>query len=240
MKNCGICNIALSFGNTPVLGAGKIMTGEILCLNCFRKVIKIDAGMNVKKHTLDQIKELLQEKEQKNSIVEDQLKELGISKQSRYWGRREISELESILISDEKLFALTQGTYNNGNGILVGTNKRLIFIDKGLIFGLKIEDFGLDKITSIQYESGLLLASIKILASGNIAKIENVDKAEAKDFCEKARIKLSEIKNSEPIQIIQNNQIDVADQLLKLSKLKEQGILTEDEFLQQKNKLLNL
>ncbi len=86
----------------------------------------------------------------------------------------------------------------------------------------------------------LLLASIKILASGNIAKIENISKTEAKDFSEKVREKLSEPKNNEQqVSIVQNIQIDIADQIVKLADLKEKGILTQDEFDQQKQKLLN-
>jgi hypothetical protein len=65
-------------------------------------------------------------------------------------GRKEIKELPSILWEDECVEQIIQGTYNNGNGILVATNKRLVFVDKGIIFGLKVEDFPYDKITSIQ------------------------------------------------------------------------------------------
>lgn len=240
MINCGYCNIELKFSNTPVLGAGKTKNGEVLCMKCFGNITKTKRGINVKKYSIQEISEMLQEKAQKKSNIEEQIRDLGTSNFSKFWGRREISELEKILSEQEKIFALAQGTYNKGNGILVATNRRLIFIDKGLVFGLKVEDFGLDKITSIQYESGLLFATIKILASGNVAKIENVQKPEGKEFCEKVRIKLSEPKNSEPVHIVQNNQLDIADQLMKLANLKEQGILTEEEFLQQKIKLLNL
>ena len=41
-------------------------------------------------------------------------------------------------------------------------------------------------------------------------------------------------------QAINPQPIDIADQLERLAKLKTQGILSEEEFLQQKNKLLTL
>jgi hypothetical protein len=41
-------------------------------------------------------------------------------------------------------------------------------------------------------------------------------------------------------QIVRQSNLNVADELMKLAKLKEQGILTEAEFAQQKEKLLNL
>ena len=34
--------------------------------------------------------------------------------------------------------------------------------------------------------------------------------------------------------------LSITDELFKLNKLKEQNIITEEEFIQQKNKILNL
>lgn len=95
----------------------------------------------------------------------------------------------------------------------------------------------MDKITSIQYETGLLLGEIKIHTSGNIAKIDNVEKANARAFAEFVRNKLSQPKETTTVI---NNQPNVLDQLEKLAKLKEKGILTQEEFEIQKKKLLDL
>ena len=85
---------------------------------------------------------------------------------SKLLGRKEIKELPNILWEDEIVEKMVQGQYNTGIGILVATNKRLLFVDKGLIYGLHVEDFPYDKITSIQYKTGLLYGEIKIFASG--------------------------------------------------------------------------
>lgn len=79
-------------------------------------------------------------------------------------------------MNDENVYNLIQGIYNNGIGIFAATNKRLIFIDKGLMYGLKVEDFHYDKISSIQYLAGLLLGKLLIFVSGNKEVIDNVDK----------------------------------------------------------------
>ena len=105
-----------------------------------------------------------------------------------------------------------------------------------MLYGLKVEDFPLDKITSIQYETGLLLGGIKIHTSGNIAKIENVEKASARSFAEFVRDKLSQPKENTTTTII--SEPNVLDQLEKLAKLKENGILSDEEFNEQKKKLL--
>ncbi len=246
MANCAICSTELKFMNTPVLGAGKLSNGEMMCSKCFLKLNNVNPrfATGSKNYTPEQIKEMLQPAGGSASPdrIQEQLMKIGISKSSSpaIWGRREIAELPAIIQEDEEMFGLVQGVYNGGQGILVATNKRLLFIDKGLIYGLKVEDFGLDKITSVQYESGLLFADIKIMASGNIAKIQNVEKNSGRIFSEKVRAKLSEPKASAaPVTVVQQ-QVDVADQLGKLAALKDQGILTQEEFDAQKKKLLGL
>ena len=64
---------------------------------------------------------------------------------SVFFGKREIKELPDILMEGEKSENMIQGTLENGSGILVCTNKRVIFIDKGLLSGLKVVDYPFDK-----------------------------------------------------------------------------------------------
>jgi len=162
---------------------------------------------------------------------------------SKFLGKREIKELPAILWEDENVENLIAGTYNNGNGILVATNKRLVFIDKGLVFGLKVEDFPYDKISSIQYSTGVLLGKLTIFASGNKAIIDNVDKQLVRIFGDFVRNKISSKEgdnktSTATTSIDMNSQDDIVTKLERLAKLKDQGILTEAEFIQQKLKLL--
>lgn len=167
--------------------------------------------------------------------IEMQIKNLDGA--SKLFGRKEIKELPNILWEDERVEKIVQGFYNNGTGILVATNKRLIFVDKGLLFGIKVEDFPYEKISSIQYSTGMLLGDVTIFTSGNKAKIENIDKKQARDFGDYVRARITGTKGHASFQ---NNdvQADVVSQLERLAKLKEQGILTENEFTEQKRRIL--
>jgi len=165
--------------------------------------------------------------------VNNQIK--GLSGLQKYLGRKEIKELPNILWPDEKIENLVQGTYANGNGILVATTKRLVFVNKGLMFGLKVEDFPYEKISSVQYETGLVFGKLTIFASGNKAMIENMDKASTRTFGDWLRSRIT--KKEEPIQQA-NAGDDKITQLERLGKLKEQGILTESEFNAQKKAIL--
>lgn len=161
---------------------------------------------------------------------------------SKFFGKKEIKELPNILWEDEKLEKLVQGFYTKGNGVLVATNKRLIFIDKGLLYGVRVEDFPYDKISSIQYSTGMVLGKITIFTSGNNAVIEQIDKSQVKIFAEYVRARISGVKEHASLPTSTNEQIDddFINKLERLAKLKEQGILTEEEFTQQKNRILNL
>lgn len=243
MEACILCSTKLTFTNTPTFGAGKLLDGGRLCTKCFSSVNKVNPNFafNLKKHTLSEVQELLSEKirvpSENNSrldLIKEEIKKLNLSNTSTFFGRKEINELPNILAIDEKIDNVVQGTYNGGMGILVSTNRRLVFIDKGLVYGLKVEDFPLDKITSIQYETGILMGKIKIHTSGNIAEIENIEKASTRSFSEFVRNKLSQPTKSET----NNSQPDILTQIEKLGKLKESGIITEDEFIEQKKKLL--
>lgn len=244
MSNCSVCSVKLKFMNTPTFGAGKLNDGSVICTSCYKKINKINPSIafKLKKHSLTDIQNILQEKEETDSSkneklneIKAEIKSLNLSNVSTFFGRKEINELPQILAENEKIDHIIQGTYNNGNGILVSTNRRLVFIDKGMIYGLKVEDFPLEKISSIQYETGLILGKVKIHTSGNIASIDNVEKASSRIFAEFVRNKLS--KPKEPIA--QNSQEpNVLEQIEKLGKLKDSGILTEAEFSEQKAKLL--
>jgi len=173
--------------------------------------------------------------------IQSQIKNLGGFES--FLGRKEIKELPSILWEDECVENIIQGTYNNGNGILVATNRRLVFVDKGFLFGLKVEDFPYDKISSIQYETGILMGKLTIFTSGNKAIIDNVIKAKVRVFGDSVRAKISapkEIASQIAPIVVSQQPIDIADQLERLAKLKEQGILTDEEFAQQKKKILGI
>jgi len=122
------------------------------------------------------------------------------------------------------------------NGVLVLTSKRVLFYHKKLIGGYQSEEYPLNRISSINFNSGLLGGSIKIHASGNDLEMGWIPKDEGvEDFVKNVKMYMDEPTTDTPA-----GQSDIADQLKKLADLKEQGILTEDEFAAQKAKLLDM
>lgn len=179
------------------------------------------------------------------SLEEIKLQIKSLDKVSKYLGKREIKQLPDILWEDEKVESIVQGMYSKGLGILVATNKRLVFVDKGMIYGLTVETFPYKNISSIQYSTGLLYGKLTIFSSGNKSEIDNVGKKEVRLFSEFVRNKLSSL--DEPLE--NRNKMDdhgsynsspgKITQLERLAELKEKGILSEEEFAAEKEKILN-
>ena len=159
---------------------------------------------------------------------------------SKLLARGEIKELPNILWGDETVENMVQGYYSNGNGILVATNRRLVFVYKKFLGGVKVEDFPYDKISSIQYETGMVLGKITIFTSGNKADITQIEKKQTRDFCEsvRARISATAAPGKAPSATASIRDDDVLVKLERLMKLKEQGGLDEQEFQDQKRRIL--
>jgi hypothetical protein len=159
-----------------------------------------------------------------------------------FLGRKEVKQLPTILWEDEKVEHIIRGFYASGTGILIATNKRLVFVDKG-ITKLRVEDFPYDKITSIQYNLGIAGGTLTIFASGNKADIQHVPKDQCKAFGDFVRARITSVaphaSRSEEARPIQSDGSDVVDRLERLARLREQGVLSDAEFETQKQKILN-
>ncbi|REC50413.1 PH domain-containing protein [Chryseobacterium pennipullorum] len=165
--------------------------------------------------------------------IKDELEQLDIN--PTIFARKEIRELPDILSEEEKIVYLVEGRSNTTQHhiILVATNRRLIFVDKEFMYGPKVQDFSYDKISSIQYETSLMLASIDIHTSDITVRIDGVGKYYAELFCEKVRDFMSRPKHYD-----KPSQPTLLDQLEQLGRLKEAGVVSEEEFNDQKKRLL--
>ncbi|NIF04924.1 hypothetical protein F3J23_05670 [Chryseobacterium sp. Tr-659] len=166
--------------------------------------------------------------------IKEELEKLDIN--PTIFARKEIHALPDILSADEKIVYLVEGRnkMTKHHIILAATDRRMIFVDKEFMYGLKVEDFSYSKISSIQYETALLLASIDIHVADDIVEIDGVGKYDAELFCARVRDFMSR-----PEEFFQNKpELTVLDQLEQLGRLKASGVLSEEEFNNQKKKLL--
>ena len=155
----------------------------------------------------------------------------------KWGGGREIKRLTSYLWEGETVDQMTTGAYGNGTGLVVLTDRRLLFVQDGLMSKTS-EDFPIDKVSSVQWTSGMLMGAIVIFASGNKAEIKNIVKDDGKEIVDKIRHRISS-----PIPAPAPTGSALADdpieQLRKLGELRDAGVVTPEEFEAKKTELLS-
>ena len=148
--------------------------------------------------------------------------------------KKEVSYLPEILNPDERVLGLISGFLDGNTWIIALTDRRVIFLDKGML-----RELPLDKINSISQKRGLLLGSITIQDGASAIKIENIDKGCIGSFVDSLNAAIDSYKfQSSPV--VQSSNVSGADEILKFKSLLDQGIITRDEFEIKKRQILGL
>lgn len=156
---------------------------------------------------------------------------------TKFGGRKELKKLDEYLWEDETVSRMATGLYAGKNGLLVLTDRRLIFLFHGWT-GQRNEDFPLDTITSISAGSGIAMGSITVFSGGAKAEIKNINKADAKALADEVRNRLATRGVRHTDAAPQAAPPDVLAQLKQLGELHEAGVLTSEEFEAKKAELL--
>ncbi len=121
-------------------------------------------------------------------------------------------------------------------GILLATDKRIIFYAKKLT-GFDIEVFPYSNISSIEAGKNMMGPYISFFASGNKARLKWIKKGDVSAFVSFAKESIGKKDSNNDTA---DNSNDSIDQLKKLAELKEQGIVTDEEFAAKKKQLLGI
>jgi Bacterial PH domain/Short C-terminal domain len=173
----------------------------------------------------------------------------------------EIEKIEKILNSDEKVLLVAResrlmpgGSALTPNSV-IATDRRVIIRDPYML-GLKSEliDIPYDVITSVKLQKGVFTSTILFKAPTMVNKsklglmdenisgeddqegvIEALPKDKAEELLEIIRRRMKATSTGEATSSIDT--ISIADEIEKLSKLKQKGILSESEFQKMKQQL---
>jgi len=151
------------------------------------------------------------------------------------WGtKKEVKELPNIIGDDEIITYATSGVYDGHTWLVVSTNKRIIFLDKGMLFGVNQIEVPLSKVNSIKYRKRFFLGEIEIWDGASMIKVTNILKRTLIPFVNAVNDSIEEFeKLQKPL-----NQSSVADEIIKFKKLMDEGVITQEEFSKKKNELL--
>lgn len=160
-------------------------------------------------------------------------KEIG---DDQFFTKKELNHLPQILADGEQILAFTSGLMDGDTWLITLTDRRIIFLDKGMIYGLKQTTIDLDKVNSVSGETGIFFGTIKVEDGAKERKIENVWKKTVVKFTNKARDAIEARKR--PQHAAAPKADDLVSKLERLAALKDKGILSQQEFDAQKTKLL--
>jgi hypothetical protein len=175
----------------------------------------------------------------------------------------EIEKIKNMLNPNEKvLLVARQSRFLPGGSaltpnVVIATDRRIIIRDPyDLGFRSEIVDIPYDVITSVKLMKGVLTSTILFKAPALVNKsklglldediageddqdgaIQALPKGDAEDLLEIIRRGIQGYnKRNEPM--VQVASMSIADEINKLSKLKDQGIITATEFEEMKNRLI--
>lgn len=170
--------------------------------------------------------------------VKDQLKNLD-SKRRRGVGK-ELKHLHEIINEGENILGHTRGFYDGNTWLICVTDRRLLFVDKGMVSGMKSSEIPLDSIGSVNYETKALGGNITVSAAGTDKHIGKMKKGDVKDIANLISEATAKMKQQHSAPAAAAAPVASAmDELKKLAELKEAGVLSEEEFNEQKQKLLD-
>ena len=166
--------------------------------------------------------------------------------------KKELEEIQKIanrIVRDEKvLFVARQSRFKPGGAkgtpaTLFVTSQRLIFRNPSMM-GMRehFSSVNYDKISSLDIEKGIFSSTLKIRAEGFAGDVDAIDKEKAEKILLYIQEKMDEATtsamHSQRDTHTSNLQLSAADELTKIARLKEQGILSEAEFNQMKQEIL--
>ena len=172
---------------------------------------------------------------------------------------KEIEKISDRLDDDEEVLEVAkQGRMNPGGAIttpntIFATDRRLIIRNPTMLGARQnVEYFDYDKITNIKLEKGIFSSTIVLSYPGmdklaglltwgreDDGEIKGLEKDKADNILHIVRNAIVEAKkeSQKPVQVVQ--QTSTADELAKLAKLKEDGILSDKEFDKMKKDLIS-
>jgi hypothetical protein len=169
-----------------------------------------------------------------------------------FYTRKEINYLPKVLGDDERILALTSGYMQNRTWLTVCTDRRILFIDRGMFFGVRQVQINLDRLQTIESDIGLVFGSIRVVDAGSAMSIGLVLRSTIAPFVRTVQDAMDHYKRKMAYDIANatsnavhgtsgnaaTSKTGMIDELERLAKLKAEGHLNEVEYLAAKAKLL--
>ena len=165
-----------------------------------------------------------------------------------FYTRKEIRYLPQVLGQGERILALTSGFMNNHSWLAVCTTRRVLFLDRGMFWGLRQIQMNLDRIQAIDSNYTLFFGGIRIWDGAASISINMVLKSSIAPFVRTVQEAMDYYKRQMVIDIAGHAQNATQapahapsswlTELERLAAMKNAGQITDEEFAAAKAKLL--
>ncbi len=177
--------------------------------------------------------------------LSSEIREIANKKLRHKFGvKRELKALPEILGENEPILNMAAGQYDGKQGLLVVTDRRLIFFEKGMVRSRQ-EDFPYSKVSSLQTQTKMTSGVITIFVSGNKALIKSVlPKERVNEIGEYVRARIAD--GDRPAPVVEapaaapaSSEPTHAERLRSLQALRDQGLITDEEFAARREKIID-
>jgi|SRR6516225_10153888 hypothetical protein len=161
-----------------------------------------------------------------------------LGKPGRVFGMLELRALAYLLRGNERVIALGTGQFDKRTGMVCLTTARLLFVDKGLLTeSLNQVEYPLPIIQAVSTKRSITGETLVITSAGAVTEITRLIHGQAEELARQ----IHNLKNQPP-PISAPAAVSVEDPtetLRKLASLRDEGIISEEEFAAKKRAILD-
>lgn len=114
-----------------------------------------------------------------------------LSSAARLAARREVAALKRLLRPGEPVVDLCHGRHESGTGLLVATDRRVILIHTGRLWGTHAESIPWPRVRLVEDQMGVRSAVVTVAGGGRTFELRDVDGGLADTFCTRLRARLT-------------------------------------------------
>jgi Bacterial PH domain/Short C-terminal domain len=151
-----------------------------------------------------------------------------------------VRHLHNVIRSTEEVVELGQGRIGDKQGIVVLTTERLFFFERSMLGSESTQEFELSVIQALNVSKKLGGERIEVACSGTKAEITNMQHGQADSIVRAFhRLRRQGAVAPTPPSPTEVAALDPIEQIAKLAQLRDQGILTPEEFEAKRTDLLS-
>ena len=154
--------------------------------------------------------------------------------------KKEIKALPEVLDDTETIKYACSGVLDGHTWLVVCTNKRVIFLNKNMVFGMDQKEIPLTVINAVSYSKQFVSGTVSITNGANVTGIEKINAVAAPIMAKTIREQMAAIKSPTQSQTVVQSTTDIPDEIRKYKQLLDDNIITQEEFDAKKKELLNL